>query len=132
MPGLFKRIDHVEITPSDLERTIRFYTEVLGFHLKSRHEVNAPPLREIVYLTLGDTMVELLGMLEPISAAAEAQRVGYRMIALEVGDMGRAVEYLRSKGVPITWGPVDLPTSKRAEIQDPDGLAIELRQWLTR
>jgi len=31
--------------------------------------------------------------------------------------------------VEITWGPITLGKSKRAEIKDPDGLSIELRQW---
>ena len=28
---MFKRIDHVEIIPQDLEKTLKFYTEILGF-----------------------------------------------------------------------------------------------------
>jgi glyoxylase I family protein len=51
------------------------------------------------------------------------------MIALEVEDMDRTIEYLRGKGVEISWGPVTLGNSKRAEIRDPNGLSIELRQW---
>jgi glyoxylase I family protein len=43
--------------------------------------------------------------------------------------MDRAIEYLKGKGVEVSWGPVLLGTSKRAEIRDPDGLSIELRQW---
>ena len=31
---MFKRIDHVEIAPADLERSIAFYTEILGFRMK--------------------------------------------------------------------------------------------------
>ena len=50
-------------------------------------------------------------------------------MAIEVDDMDRAIEYLKSKGVSVSWGPVTLGTSKRAEIKDPDGLSIELRQW---
>jgi glyoxylase I family protein len=50
-------------------------------------------------------------------------------MAIEVDDMDRAVQYLKGKGVEVSWGPVTLGTSKRAEIKDPDGLSIELRQW---
>jgi len=56
--------------------------------------------------------------------------VGCRRIAIRVVDMDQAVECLRRKGVGITEGPATLgPTVKRAEIEDPDGLPIELRQW---
>jgi glyoxylase I family protein len=55
--------------------------------------------------------------------------VGYPRLALEVENMDKAVEYLKDKGVEISLGPINLGTSKRAEIKDPDGLSIELRQW---
>jgi len=44
--------------------------------------------------------------------------------------MESAVNYLKSKGVEIIWGPVKSATSIRAKIKDPDGIAIELREWL--
>jgi catechol 2,3-dioxygenase-like lactoylglutathione lyase family enzyme len=125
---MFKRIDHVEIIPSDYERTIAFYTGVLEFTIKSRIPLEAPPLEEIAYLMLGDTMIELIKVVSPAPPAA-GMPVGYHGIALEVEDMDQAVEYLTGKGVAITWGPVDLGDSLRAEIQDPDGLIIELRYW---
>ena len=31
---MFKKIDHVEIVTDQLERTVEFYTDVLGFKLK--------------------------------------------------------------------------------------------------
>ena len=40
---MFKKIDHVEIIPADLERTLRFYTEILGFKIKTRQKVEAGP-----------------------------------------------------------------------------------------
>jgi len=126
---MFKRIDHVEILPSDMDRTIGFYTDVLGFQMKERFPVHAPGLREVAFLTLGDTMLELLGAENPTAAPECASPVGYARLAIEVEDMAKAVEYLKGKGVEITWGPMDLGGSWRAEITDPDGLSIELRQW---
>ena len=126
---MFKRIDHVEIVASDVERSIHFYSTVLGFRLKSRIHPSSPGLREVVYLTLGDTMVELLAPESPAPRSQEPWQVGYRSMALEVEDMDGAVKILAQKGVTPTWGPMDLGTSIRAEIQDPDGLSVELRQW---
>ncbi len=58
------------------------------------------------------------------------QRTGVvSLVAAQVADMDKAIAYLAGKGVAVTWGPVLLGKSKRAEIQDPDGLPIELRQW---
>jgi glyoxylase I family protein len=126
---MFKRIDHVEIVASDFERSLTFYTEILGFSVKQRMSVEAAPLEEIAYLSLGDTVLELMRVAGAASPAVPSWQVGYRMMALEVEDMDRAVAYLQGKGVPVVWGPVALGSSKRAEIVDPDGLGIELRQW---
>ncbi len=126
---MFKRIDHVEIVPRDFEGTIDFFLNVLGFKMKQRQKVNNPPFQEVAYLTLNDTMVELMSVQSPAPLSSEPWIVGYRAMALEVEDMDKAVAYLKSKGVEITWGPVNLGTSKRAEIKTPDGISIELRQW---
>lgn len=39
---MFRRIDHVEIVPSDFERSLVFYSEVLGFGLKERLTIGVP------------------------------------------------------------------------------------------
>ncbi|MDN3513567.1 MAG: VOC family protein [Candidatus Brocadia sp.] len=126
---MFKRIDHVEIVPRDAQKTIDFYTDILGFSIKSRKERNMPPMREIIYLQLGDTVIEIISVDKPETKAEIPWEIGYRAIALEVEDMTKVVDYLRSKGIDIAREPVDLGDSYRGEIRDPDGLIIELRQW---
>ena len=126
---MFKRIDHVEIITRDFEGSIAFYTEVLGFTVKERMAVAAPPLEEIAYLQLGDTVLELMRVADAAVVAADPWASGYRMMAIEVENMDQAIEYLAGKGVAVTWGPVNLGSSKRAEIRDADGFGIELRQW---
>lgn len=126
---MFKRIDHLEIIPKDFDASLKFYCDVLGFAVKQRMTVAAPPLEEIAYLELGDTVLELMRVPGATSVPTEPWSTGYRMMALEVENMEKALEYLAANGVAVTWGPVDLGTSKRAEIHDIDGLAIELREW---
>jgi hypothetical protein len=43
--------------------------------------------------------------------------------------MHKTADYLRTKGVDIVWGPRVRETYSRAEICDPNGFHIELRQW---
>ncbi len=129
---MFIGIDHLEILPSNVERTVAFYRDVLGFRLASRHPVNSPQLTEVIYLKLGETMVEVLAARTPVTGALSPSQVGYRTLALAVDDMKQAIEYLAGKGVAVAWGPVDLGASIRAEIRDPDALPIELRQWKSR
>lgn len=126
---MFKRIDHVEIVPSNAEKTIDFYVNILNFRIRNRNEVKMPPMREVIYLELGDTVIEIISVDNPKPKSESPWEVGYRGIALEVEDMATAVEYLKGKGIAIAREPVDLGESFRGEIKDPDGLIIELRQW---
>lgn len=126
---MFKKVDHVEIVPENSEKTIGFYVDVLGFRIKSRKKMNISPMKEIIYLELGDTVIEIISVDNPSPKSGNPWEVGYRGIALEVDDMARAVDYLKGKGIPITREPVDLGNSFRGEIRYPDGLLIELRQW---
>jgi glyoxylase I family protein len=130
---MFKRIDHVEIVTDQPDQTVSFYTDVLGFTVKSRDRIERSGLGvpiDLVYLELGGTVVELISY-EGISVdpAPRNEHLGYRMIALEVDDMQRTVDYLSTKGVEIVWGPRVRETYARAEICDPNGYRIELRQW---
>jgi catechol 2,3-dioxygenase-like lactoylglutathione lyase family enzyme len=130
---MFKRIDHVEIVTDQLHRTVQFYTEVLGFTVKARDRIERSGLGvpiDLVYLDLGGTVVELIGYEgTQVDAAPLTEHLGYRMIALEVDDMQKTADYLRTKGVDIVWGPRVRETYSRAEICDPNGFHIELRQW---
>ncbi len=128
---MFKKIDHIEIVPSNIDRTIEFYTKVLGFSVKSRRKMEGVPdnpIDEIAYVELNGSVIELLSMKNPAPLPKEP-KIGYRMMAIEVEDMNKAIAYLKSKGVEISQESRNLGKSKRAEIKDPDGLSIELRQW---
>jgi glyoxylase I family protein len=130
---MFKRIDHVEIITDQPDRTIQFYTEVLGFKIRSRDRVERSaagvPIN-LVYLELGGTTVELITYDgATVAPAPTGIHLGYNLIALEVEDMQDAIRFLKTKGVDIVWGPMTRERSARAEIVDPNGYHIELRQW---
>lgn len=130
---MFKRIDHIELVTARPEEAIRFYTEVLGFRLRARDRVPGTPLGplDLAYLDLGGTTVELMAYPEAKPEPAQrGEHFGYRMMALEVTDMKQALAHLEAKGVQAAWGPIFREKYARAEIRDPDGNHIELRQWL--
>jgi glyoxylase I family protein len=131
---MFKRIDHVELVTDQPDRTVAFYTEVLGFTVRSRDRVQAPGggmALDLVYLELGGTTVELITYAgTAVAPAPTGIHLGYNLIALEVEDMAKAIAFLKTKGVAVVWGPVTRETYARAEITDPNGYHIELRQWM--
>lgn len=103
--------------------------EVFGFTIRERVPVGNPPLREIVFLELGGTVLELLDMEEPAELLPPGPRVGYRMMAIEVDSIEDALVYLAEKGVEVSRGAYPSAGGWRAEVLDPDGLGIEIRQW---
>ena len=133
---MFKRIDHIELLTAAPERTIAFYIDVLGFRERERRQIPETPSGplDLVYLELGGTTVEVMSYpkAKPIPPRGAEQRLGWQCLALEVDDMDGALDILKEKGVRAEWGPVKRPDYARAEIRDPDGNPIELRQWYRR
>ena len=133
---MFKRIDHIELLTAAPERTIAFYAGVLGFRERVRARVSETPSGplDLVYLELGGTTLEVMCYPEAkaIPSRSAEQRLGWQCLALEVDDMDRALDMLKEKGVQAAWGPVKRSDYARAEIRDPDGNPIELRQWYRR
>jgi catechol 2,3-dioxygenase-like lactoylglutathione lyase family enzyme len=130
---MFKRIDHIELLTAAPERTIAFYVRVLGFRVRDRMRIPETPLGplDLAYLELGGTTVEV--MCYPEADAVESRstelKLGWQCLALEVDDMDSTLDMLKENGVEATWGPVKRSDYARAEIRDPDGNPIELRQW---
>ena len=134
---MFKRIDHIELLTAAPERAVAFYTGVLGFRERERLRIPGTPSGplDLVYLELGGTTLEVMCYPEaksPIPPRAAEQRLGWQCLALEVEDMDAALAALNAKGVVTAWGPMKRPDYARAEIRDPDGNPIELRQWYRR
>ena len=130
---MFKRIDHIELLTAAPERTIAFYVGLLGFRERERMRIPETPFGplDLVYLELGGTTVEVMCYPEAKSIPSRNPelRLGWQCLAVEVDDMDAALNMLEEKGVRAVWGPVKRPDYARAEIRDPDGNPIELRQW---
>ncbi len=132
---MFKRIDHIELLTAQPQRTVDFYTGILGFRVRERQRIPGTPkgALELVYLELGGTTVEVMCYPDAkIEARVAEQRLGWQCLALEVDDMDAALAQLKARGVECAWGPMKRPDYARAEIRDPDGNPIELRQWIRK
>jgi glyoxylase I family protein len=109
---------------------------VLGFRERERTRIPQTPSGplDLVYLELGGTTLEVMcyPQAKAIAPRSAEQRLGWQCLALEVEDMDRALAALKAKGIEPAWGPMKRPDYARAEIRDPDGNPIELRQWYRR
>ena len=120
---MFKKIDHVAVHCSDLERSLKFYQDAFGFEFINRFERPGGP---IAYAQLGGTVLEL-------TQKAGEQYGGYH-IAIWADDMDAAIAHLAAKGVKVITEarPTNAkqPTegdTRRAVYAGPDGEMIEVR-----
>jgi glyoxylase I family protein len=133
---MFKRIDHIELLTAAPERIVAFYSERLGFRERERLRIPQTPSGplDLIYLELGGTTIEVMCYPEAQATPARSSelRLGWQCLALEVEDMDDALAELKRNGIEPAWGPLKRPDYARAEIRDPDGNPIELRQWSRR
>ncbi|WP_127478015.1 lactoylglutathione lyase [Sulfurivermis fontis] len=122
------RILHTMIRVGDLERSIRFYTEVLGMKLLRRKDYPEGKFT-LAFVGYGDeadnSVIELT-----YNWGVDSYELGsgFGHLALEVDDVYRAAEEIRARGGRILRepGPMNAGTTLIAFVADPDGYPIEL------
>ena len=108
-------IHHVSINVSDLDRSVAFYTDVLGLALDSTR----PDLTvKGVWLNLPAGQLHLI--------VGEVPTANGQHFALGVTDLDDAIAELRGSGVDVR-GPFPVGAARQAFLSDPDGNAIELQ-----
>jgi glyoxylase I family protein len=137
---VFVRLTHIGLCVSDLERSIRFYTEALGFAEDARR----PPLSmqgglaadllgipdvalEAVYLVKDGMTLELLAYPSPgvvgDAEPCEMNRLGFTHLSVAVDDLDAAAARIAAAGGRLLEES-RIPVAIFA--LDPDGTRIEL------
>jgi lactoylglutathione lyase len=122
------RILHTMLRVGDLDRSVTFYTEVLG--MKLLRQKDYPDGRfTLAFVGYGDesehTVIELTHNWD---TDAYEIGTGYGHIALEVDDVYKATEEIGGRGGRVIReaGPMNAGTTIISFIEDPDGYPIEL------
>jgi lactoylglutathione lyase len=122
----------IGLTVADLERSRRFYGELLG--LPEQAPIKVGGLVDTRYaFTWGGTTVKMWKLPSdlPTRTGAPNSLAGLRYFTAMVEDLDAAHAELVSKGVPIVTAPFELPGVARIMFfADPDGNWIELAQAL--
>ena len=129
------KILHTMLRVGDLDRSIAFYTEVLGLKLVSRRDY---PEGRFTLAFLGTEERDGHGrqhaaeieLTHNWDTAEYALGTGYGHIALQVPDAAAACAMVRSRGGKVTReaGPMKHGTTVIAFVEDPDGYKIEFIQ----
>lgn len=122
------RILHTMLRVANLEKSINFYTQVLGMSLLRRKEY--PDGRfTLAFVGYGDESEQsAIELTHNWDTDAYELGTGYGHIALEVEDVYRACSEIRERGGLIMRdaGPMNAGTTIIAFVADPDGYPIEL------
>jgi len=147
-------IDHINIIVSDLERSVKFYTDLLGFkqtnsaHLEGEWVESIVGLKDVsadvafIVAPAGEPRIELLCYKTPtgesVPANSFANTVGLRHIALRVDDIHSSAQKLKDAGVKLLSEPVTVPSSVVTHdaghkmlcyFHDPDGVLLEITEY---
>ena len=121
---MFKRIDHVALDVTDIDRSVAFYGEHFGCELYNE-QVVADGMR-IAYLRSGDTILELVH-------CGSGKMNGFHF-CFESDDFDGDVARLKNSGILVLTEPHDTGAReeretgwRRAVFSGPDGEAIEFR-----
>jgi len=118
-----KRLLHTRMRVADMEATVRFYTEVLGLEVVSRH--TSPRGSELAFLSVPGSAEEIELCSFPASGEVQVPE-DLVHLAFEIPDMDATIAHLNELGVPITDGPTQSRSGRFCFIDAPEGYEIEL------
>jgi len=131
-----RKLDHAALLVKDVERSRRFYGQVLGMQEVPRpSNFNFPG----AWFRKGSAEIHLIGEAEP-GRVAQVQPGGYRPeelsigyvshMAFEVADLEEARQHLQAHDVAIVGGPRPRGDGvTQMYVRDPDGYVVELFVW---
>jgi lactoylglutathione lyase len=124
------RVLHTMIRVGDLERSIRFYTEVLGMRLLRRHDYPDGKFT-LAFVGYGaESEQAVIELTYNYGVDRYDLGSGFGHVALEVEDAYKACDEIRNRGGKVVReaGPMKHGSTVIAFVEDPDGYRIELIQ----
>jgi lactoylglutathione lyase len=121
---MISRLLHTRYRVDDLDKTAKFYTEVLGLKEISRHTSPRGSTLAFFKAPVGDGTIEICHFPKsgPVLVQADLTH-----LAFEVEDLDAFAREAAAKGYPLSDGPtVTGSGSKIAFIDGPEGYEIEL------
>ncbi|MGE0826223.1 MAG: VOC family protein [Candidatus Binatia bacterium] len=146
---MIQGIHHTAISTGDIERSLRFYRDLLGFTevFSSSWEVGSQVTDQIVglkdssarvvMLRAGNACVELFQYATPSPKVADPRRPvcdhGITHLCLQVSDIDAEYERLKAAGMTFHCPPQTAGKDLRVTYgRDPDGNVVELLEVTTR
>jgi len=124
------RILHTMIRVGDLDRSIQFYTEVLGMRLLRRTDYPEGRFTNAFVGYEDETEAAVVELTHNWDTRSYDLGTGFGHIALAVEDAYKACEEVRKRGGKVTReaGPMKHGKTVIAFVEDPDGYKLEFVQ----
>lgn len=110
-------LDHVAVAVADLEKSVGFYRDTLGFEVVDRRETRGARTGMVsAVMRLGSTVVVLIQGTEPSSQVTrfvETAGPGVQHIAIEVTDLAAVVEALEGRGIEFEMPMIEGPYTRQ-------------------
>ena len=122
-PGAIKTqgIDHVTLSVADLDRGIKFYTELLGLKLVRRF---GEPRK--AQLACGRNVLGLIEVKDYPGLLNISKSRAHVSMLVSKSEFRRALQVLQERSVRVIYGPERYREGKRLLLLDPDENKIEL------
>jgi lactoylglutathione lyase len=124
------RILHTMIRVGDLQRSIDFYTRVLGMRLLRKADYPGGRFTNAFVGYEDESRTAVLELTHNWDTSSYDLGTGYGHVAIEVNDARVACDKVRAQGGKVTReaGPMKHGTTVIAFVEDPDGYKIEFVQ----
>ena len=127
------RILHTMLRVGNLDRSIDFYTGVLGMRLLRKQDYPGGRFTNAFVGYDDESKAAVLELTHNWDTTSYDLGTGYGHVAVEVPDAAAACEEVRKRGGKVTReaGPMKHGTTVIAFVEDPDGYKIEFIQSRT-
>jgi lactoylglutathione lyase len=124
------RLLHTMIRVGDLDRSIAFYTEVLGMRLLRRTDYPSGRFTNVFVGYDDETKAAVLELTHNWDTQSYDHGNAFGHVAVEVEDAAKACDEVRKRGGTVVReaGPMKHGTTVIAFVEDPDGYKIEFVQ----
>jgi lactoylglutathione lyase len=119
-----QKLLHTRMRVSDLDQTIRFYTDVLGLEVVERKTSPRGSMLAFLKVPNSEELIELTSF--PPSGPVSVQQ-DLVHLAFQVENLDDTIASLNTKGIKVTDGPTQTSSGSRFIFVDaPDGYEVEL------
>lgn len=121
------KVNHIAIIASEIERSIAFYVNVLGFTVIRKVYRKERDSWKVDLALHEDYLIELFTFPDAPQRPSYPEALGLRHLAFSVADIEVCIAELQAKGVKTETIRIDPFTGCRCVFfADPDGLPLEL------